>query len=251
MPVNPPPLQVSNASVVAGGSQILSTANLQVSAGEAVAVMGANGSGKSTLIRAGLGLMPLATGTATLFGVSLGQARTQVPWDRVGYVPQRILVDSPVPATAFEVAQTGLLGARRWRVRRSERHRVLTALDQVGVVDLASRPFGVLSGGQAQRVIIARALVRDPDLLILDEPLAGVDVLTQTSFASLLSDLHAQGRAIVMVLHELGPFAHLIDRAVVLSAGRTTHDGNLPRGHEHLHSDHANPPPSSTQRSLP
>ncbi|MFV0426676.1 MAG: metal ABC transporter ATP-binding protein [Beutenbergiaceae bacterium] len=259
MPLADPPLLLAGASVVAGRSQILHPTDVRVDAGEAVAVMGANGSGKSTLIRAALGLIPLSQGNARLFGVNAHQGRPRVPWHRVGYVPQRAAINSPVPSTAFEVAQTGLLGARKWRVSRSQRHRVMAAMEQMDVANLANRPFGVLSGGQAQRVIIARALVRNPDLLLLDEPLAGVDVLTQMALARLLADLHGQGRTVVMVLHELGPFAEILDRALTLANGQIVRDGPLPRDHdhgpfaphEHLHADHKEPPPSTTQRSLP
>lgn len=266
------PLLLERAFVTAGGTRILEDVNLAVHAGEAVAILGANGSGKSTLVKAALGQMPVVAGDAQLFGTSTRHSAAAVPWPRVGYVPQRMSAASGVPSTALEVTQTGLLGRRRLWLRRGDRDRALAALDQVGVADLAHRPFGLLSGGQAQRVVIARALVRDPDLLILDEPLAGVDVLTQASFATLLAQMHAEGRTIVMVLHELGPFAELLDRAVVLSAGRVIHDGALPRdhghgfaghahepgsaadhlhSHDHLHSDHGRPDEPETQRSLP
>ena len=270
------PLVLERASVAAGGVRILEGVDLEVNPGEAVAILGANGSGKSTLVKAALGQMAVVSGDARLFGVSTRHDAGAVPWSRLGYVPQRLSAASGVPATALEVAQTGLLGRRRWWLRRGDQAQALAALEQVGVADLADRPFGVLSGGQAQRVVIARALVRDPDLLILDEPLAGVDVLTQSTFATLLAQRHAEGRTIVMILHELGPFAALLDRAVVLRAGRVVHDGPLPRdhghgegqparvhahepdhlqghlhAHDHLHDDHARPDEPETQRSLP
>lgn len=266
------PLLMERASVAAGGARILEEVSLDVQPGEAVAILGANGSGKSTLVKSALGQMPVVAGDARLFGVSTRHGGAAVPWERLGYVPQRLSAASGVPATALEVAQTGLLGRRRWWLRRGDRATALAALEQVGVADLADRPFGVLSGGQAQRVVIARALARDPDLLVLDEPLAGVDVLTQATFAALLAQRHAEGRTIVMVLHELGPFAELLDRAVVLRAGRVVHDGPLPRDHghggaghahepgsavdhlhthDHLHDDHARHDEPQTQRTLP
>ncbi|WP_420114595.1 metal ABC transporter ATP-binding protein [Pseudactinotalea sp.] len=258
MQLDPDPVHLESASVAIGGARLLTDVDLQVHPGEAVALLGANGSGKSTLIRAALGQVPVVSGDAQLFGMSTRHAAARVPWPRIGYVPQRLSAASGVPATALEVVLTGALGRARWWPRRSDRARALAALEQLGVSELAHRPFGVLSGGQAQRVVIARALIRDPDLLILDEPLAGVDLLTQSSFASLLSDLHTQGRTIVMVLHELGPFAELLDRAVVLRAGRVIHDGDLPRdhahphgAHDHLHVEHAMPTEPETQRSLP
>lgn len=258
MQLDTDPIHLEQAVVAIGGATLLREATLRVHPGEAVAILGANGSGKSTLVRAVLGQVPVVSGIVELFGVSTRNGGTQVPWPRVGYVPQRISAASGVPATSLEVVQTGLLGRRRLWLRRSDRERAMQALEQVGVADLAHRPFGVLSGGQAQRVVIARALIREPELLLLDEPLAGVDLLTQASFATLLGDLHEQGRTIVMVLHELGPFAELLDRAVVLSAGRIIHDGGLPRDHahphaehDHLHVEHAMAAEPETQRTLP
>lgn len=250
------PIHLHDVTVAVGGTTLLSDVDLCIHSGEAVAVLGANGSGKSTLMRAVLGQMPVVAGDARLFGASTRGNRAGIPWPRVGYVPQRLSATSGVPATSLEVVETGLLGRRRWWLRRTDREKALAALEQVGVADLAHRPFGVLSGGQAQRVVIARALVREPDLLILDEPLAGVDLLTQASFAQLLSELHEQGRTIVMVLHELGPFAELLDRTVVLRAGRIIHDGGPPRDHlhtehDHLHIEHAMPDEPEIQRSLP
>ena len=266
MPLTPDPIELDGVSVAVGGTRLLEAVDLRVRSGEAVALLGANGSGKSTLVRAVLGQVPVVAGDARLFGVSTRHAAARAPWRRVGYVPQRLGAVSGVPATALEVVTTGLLGRRRLRLRRADTDRAHQAMEQVGVADLADRPFGVLSGGQAQRVAIARALVRDPDLLLLDEPLAGVDVLTQATFARLLGDLHEQGRTIVMVLHELGPFGDLLDRAVVLRAGSVVHDGAIPRAdhpgtagpaaahlheHDHLHLDHVMPIEPATQRSLP
>lgn len=266
------PIQIERASVVLGGTRVLDAVDLAVRDGEAVAILGANGSGKSTLMRAALGQTPMLDGDARLYGVSSRREPARVDWPRIGYVPQRISASSGIPATAAEVVSTGVLGRRRWWLRRGDRARVLEALDRLGVADLADRPFGVLSGGQAQRVVIARALVREPELLLLDEPLAGVDVLTQAAFAGLLAQMHTEGRTIVVVLHELGPFADLLDRAVVLRGGSVIHDGALPRqhghtgdgpphvhahepdhlhAHEHLHHDHALADEHPTQRSLP
>lgn len=255
---DPDPVHLESASVTIGGARLLTDIDLRVHPGEAVALLGANGSGKSTLIRAALGQVPVVSGDARLYGVSTRRDAAHVPWPRIGYVPQRLSAASGVPATALEVVLTGLLGRSRWWPRRADKARAQEALEQLGVADLAPRPFGLLSGGQAQRVVIARAMIREPDLLILDEPLAGVDLLTQSSFATLLGDLHEQGRTIVMVLHELGPFAELLDRAVVLRAGRVIHDGDLPRdhnhphgAHDHLHVEHAMPTEPQIQRSLP
>ena len=255
---DPDPVHLHAVSVAVAGTTLLEDVSLRVHPGEAVALLGANGSGKSTLIRAALGQVPVVSGDAKLYDVSTRHDTARVAWPRIGYVPQRLSAASGVPATVLEVVLTGVLGRNRWWPRRADSQRALAALEELGVADLAHRPFGILSGGQAQRVVIARALVRHPDLLILDEPLAGVDLLTQSSFATLLGRLHTEGRTIVVVLHELGPFAELLDRAVVLRAGRVIHDGDLPRdhahphgAHDHLHVEHALPSEPPTQRSLP
>lgn len=251
------PLLVDRLRVEVPGARLLDGVDLRVAPGEAVALMGANGSGKSTLVRAALGIAPVSDGDAAVFGVSTRRERSRVPWRRVGYVPQRLSVASPVPATVREVVRTGLLDRRRWWAR--DEAAVDEAMDAVGVTDLADRPFGVLSGGQAQRVTIARALVRRPHLLVLDEPLAGVDTGTQRSFATLLHRMRHDGRSVLVVLHELGPFEQVLDRAVLLRDGVVVHDGAAPGPahdhadpeHEHLHHEHALPAEPVTRRTPP
>lgn len=251
-----PVVAVEDASVVLGSTLILDAVTLTVHAGQSVALLGANGSGKSTLVRTALGLIPLRAGTVRLFGADVSRRR-EVDWSRVGYVPQRVGAASGVPATALEVVRSGLLTPRRpWADRgRRARQSALDALDLVGLADRASEHIQVFSGGQAQRVMIARALVRQPDLLILDEPLAGIDRVSRQALAGILTDLRSQGLTLLTVLHEIGELAGLVDCAVVLSEGRVVaerdtstltadheHDGSHPAGdceHNHPHGDHA------------
>lgn len=223
-----------------GGSPIVRGVDLTVGEGEVVALLGANGSGKSTLVRSLVGVVPLAGGTVHLLGAPLGR---QVPWGEIGYVPQRVSAASGVPATATEVVLSGTLHGRRLRPPRDGRERARAALAAVGLETHADRAVRALSGGQQQRVLIARALVRKPRLLLLDEPVAGVDVPSQQTFATALADLAAAGTTVLVVLHELGALAPLIRRAVVLRHGAVVHDGAPPRpagdhaaaGHEHVH----------------
>lgn len=219
-------VHLQEASVVLGSSLVLSGVDLRVEAGESVALLGANGSGKSTTMRACLGLVPLSQGRAELFGVDL-RRRRQVPWERVGYVPQRIGASSGVPATTLEVVRSGLLGPRRPFADRGRQAsaRALEALEAVGLAHRAQDHVQVLSGGQAQRVLIARALVRRPELLLLDEPLAGIDRSSQQTLATILQQLRAEGLTLVTVLHELGALAEVVDRAVLLDQGRVLLDG--------------------------
>jgi zinc transport system ATP-binding protein len=235
---------VDDLSVQLGGLPVLRGITLSVSAGEAVALLGGNGSGKSTLVRTLVGLIPTQRGSVQLFGRPLAQFRQ---WSRVGYVPQRSTTGMS-GAKVREVVASGRLSHRRPFVppRAEDRRAVAQALDAVGLQDRAGDDLAVLSGGQQQRVLIARALAGRPELLILDEPNAGVDLAHQQVLAGLLSNLIEAGTAVLVVLHEIGPLGRLIDRAVVLSEGRVAHDGALsavapahPRaGHEHADLDH-------------
>lgn len=204
-----------------GSTHILHQVSLTVERGESVALLGANGCGKSTLIKACLGLYPLAGGDVQLFGASLSKRR-QVPWMQVGYVPQRVSATAGVPATALEVVRSGLLGPGRpfasWG--GGAKSQAMEALAQVGLAKRANDHVQVFSGGQAQRVMIARALVRRPQLLFLDEPLAGVDRASRQGLADCLAQLREQGITLVTVLHEMGELAGLVDRTVTLADGR-------------------------------
>ena len=236
-------IEANDVDVVIGGVPIVRRASFAIAAGEVVAVTGNNGSGKTTLMRAMLGLVP-HRGTIRLFGAEVGHFRD---WRRIGYVPQRssILVQQ---ATAREVVATGRLGLRRplWPTSSADRRAVTAALAQVGMDDRAGQPFVRMSGGQQQRVLIARALAGEADLMVWDEPLAGVDQLTQGILATVVERLRSQGRTVVMVLHEPGPLEPLIDRAITLTAGRVAGDGpflNRTGGHEtheipHTHTHH-------------
>jgi zinc transport system ATP-binding protein len=217
-----------------------------------VGLLGANGSGKSTLVRALVGAVPAESGEVRLFDTPLGR---DVPWQRVGYVPQRVSAATGIPATVGEVVATGLLHGRRLLPPRDTRSRSRDALAVVGLADLLDRPVRELSGGQQQRVLIARALVRKPDLLVLDEPVAGVDLPSQEIFATALTELVRGGTTVLVVLHELGALAPLVGRAVVLRHGAVVHDGAPPRPsaehaapeHVHLHPHDGDAPPPATQ----
>jgi len=240
-------VDVRHLAVGYDGREILHDVSLAVPGGEVVAILGANGSGKSTLIRTILGLVPVARGEIDLFGTPQRRFRD---WARVGYVPQRLGAGSGVPATVGEVVASGRL-ARRGIFRppgAADRAAVRAALSKVGLLDRIGDPVATLSGGQQQRTLIARALAGRPDLLVLDEPTAGVDAASQEAFAAALGEFAAGGGTILLVAHELGPLRPLIDRAVVVHEGRIAHEGVPPEpaghhadpDHDHVH-PHAAP----------
>jgi zinc transport system ATP-binding protein len=198
-----------------GPDAVVDGVDLRVGAGEFIALVGPNGSGKSTLARALLGLRP-CEGTVRLFGRAPATARRD---GLVAFVPQRSHLAPVVPATVAEVVATGRLGSRRWwrRFNPADSAAVAHALEAVALADLAQRPVAELSGGQQQRVLIARALVGDPALLVLDEPVAGVDATSQRRFRDALVHLtERHGTAVLLISHELSAVAADLDRVVVL-----------------------------------
>ncbi|MFI7312200.1 metal ABC transporter ATP-binding protein [Streptomyces hygroscopicus] len=240
------PISLRGAIATLGGRPVLRGVDLTVRRGEVVALLGANGSGKSTAVRAIVGQVPLTGGELTLFGIPRRRFRD---WARIGYVPQRTTAASGVPATVREVVSAGRLARRRFGPpRRADRAAVQRALELVGMADRVRDPVSALSGGQHQRVLIARALAGEPELLIMDEPMAGVDLASQEILAGTLREQVAAGATVLLVLHELGPLEPLIDRAVVLRDGCVVHDGPPPKavgqhalpGHDHVH-PHAAP----------
>lgn len=233
-----PVVTVADAAIGYDNRLVLRDVNMRMCRGEVVAVLGANGSGKSTLVKAVLGLVPLRSGRVELFGVPQRRFRQ---WYRIGYVPQRLGATGGVPATVGEVVATGRL-ARRGVLRpagAADRAAVAEALDAVGLADRTHDPVADLSGGQQQRVLIARALAGKPDLLVLDEPTAGVDAASQEAFARALGTFVDNCGSVLLVAHELGPLRPLISRAVVVHDGRIAHDGAVPEpaGH-HAEPDH-------------
>lgn len=236
-----PVISLRQVTAELGARPVLRGIDLTVGRGEVVALLGANGSGKSTAVRTIIGQVPVTSGTVELFGTPRRSFRD---WARVGYVPQRTTAAGGVPATVTEIVSSGRLARTRFGVfRRADREAVRGALELVGMADRAKDSVTALSGGQHQRVLIARALVAEPELLIMDEPMAGVDLASQEVLARTLEQQVAAGTTVLLVLHELGPLEPLIDRAVVLRDGCVLHDGPPPRavgqhalpGHDHVH----------------
>jgi zinc transport system ATP-binding protein len=204
---------------------VLRDVSLRVVPGEFVALVGPNGSGKSTLLKVLLGALDPQAGGVRLLGRSPAEVRDR--W-RVGYVPQRPSLLSEVPATVEEIVAAGRLRQRGWWHRQTESDgaAVRHAIDSVGLGDQARRPLNELSIGQQQRAFIARAFAGEPALLVLDEPIAGVDAESQRRFRdSLVHLIRQHGAGVLLVSHELAAVADVIDRVVVLKQ-RVVFDGS-------------------------
>ena len=220
-----PLLQVEEISFAYGRQAVLAGVTFLVNPGEFVALVGPNGSGKSTLLRIILGLVPPDAGQVRVFETAPG--RLKDPW-RIGYVPQRPALDDHLPATVEEVVASGRLARRGWMHRPAavDREEVRHALEAVALADASRTLLSELSGGQQQRAFIARALVNQPDLLVLDEPVAGIDAESQRLFRdSLVHMVRQHGSAVLLVSHELGAVAADLDRLLVLRRGRLMFDG--------------------------
>ncbi|MFK0292655.1 metal ABC transporter ATP-binding protein [Streptomyces sp. NPDC090442] len=217
-----PVVALRDAAVRVGGRTLWSGADLSVRPGEFTAVLGPNGVGKSTMIKVLLGALPVAAGEVRVLGARPGQAN-----DRIGYLPQRRSFDASMRIRGIDVVRMGLDGDR-WGVplpfptarRRAERERVAGVIELVGASGYARRPIGRCSGGEQQRLLIAQALVRRPELLLLDEPLDSLDLPNQSAVAALIGRIcHQEGVAVVMVAHDVNPILHHLDRVVYLAEG--------------------------------
>ncbi|MBV8599369.1 MAG: ATP-binding cassette domain-containing protein, partial [Actinobacteria bacterium] len=190
---------------------------VDVERGAFVAVLGPNGSGKSTLVRAVLGLQPLSAGRATVLGEPAGSSN-----GRIGYLPQRHAFDATTRIRGTDLVRLGLDGAR-WGIplpNRAAAARVDAVIDLVGATAYAQRPIGELSGGEQQRLLIAQALVRGPELLLLDEPLDSLDLPNQAGIAALVERIcKEEDVAVLLVAHDVNPIIAYLDAVIYVAAG--------------------------------
>ena len=202
-----------------GGPQVLSGVDLEIRRGEFVTIAGPNGGGKTTLLRVALGLAEPLAGQARLFGEPADRVRDRY---RIGYLAQRTRLGIDAPASVNEVVTAGRV-ARRGLLKpfgREDREAIAAALARVGLGKQAAMPIQRLSGGQQQRAYIAKALAGDPELLVLDEPTAGVDVDAQEAFGAFLGELHkALGVTILYVSHEFGAVERFVERVILVRGG--------------------------------
>jgi zinc transport system ATP-binding protein len=191
-------VKANDLTVRLGGAEVLSHVSLAINGAEIVTVLGPNGSGKSTLLRALLGMVPLSGGTVT-----------RAPGLRIGYVPQKLSIDPSLPLTVRRFLSLP------HRVTEAE---AKTALSRVGMDDTEAKPMSGLSGGQLQRVMLARALLAKPGLLVLDEPTQGLDQPGEASFYRLIEEVRQQtGAAVLMVSHDLHVVMAASDRVICLN----------------------------------
>lgn len=212
-----PAIEVNDLSVAYGtGPNVLEGVGLRVRAGTMVGIVGPNGGGKSTLLKAILGLLP-RQGEVSILGRGVGRrARRQV-----GYVPQRDDVDWSFPVNVFDVALMGRTTSMTpfRRVTKCDRELVWEALRTVGMAEHARARIGALSGGQQQRVFLARALAQQAEVLLLDEPISGVDAPSQYEVFELLRRLREMGKTILVTSHDLQFVGEHFDLALLLNGG--------------------------------
>lgn len=204
-------LTLSGADLGYRGVEVLAGVEMEVAAGDFIAVVGGNGSGKSTLLRTLLGALPVRRG-----------CREAAAGLRFGYVPQQVALDPLFPLSAGEVAEMGLWRGRSvtGRLGSADLDFARACLDQVGMAAHGNRRFGELSGGQKQRVLVARALVGRPSLLLLDEPMAGVDQAASDAIRVVLDRAHQGGTAVVIVTHHPLSLAGQATASFVVAEGR-------------------------------
>ncbi|MCZ2341373.1 MAG: metal ABC transporter ATP-binding protein [Bacteroidales bacterium] len=209
-----PAVEVHDLTVAYHDQPVLWDIDLVIPAGVLMAVVGPNGAGKTTLIKAMLGLVPPVSGDVLIHGQPY-QANKR----SVAYVPQRGSVDWDFPTTVFDVVQMGTYGRLGWFRRPGAAERELTrdALTRVEMAAYADRQISQLSGGQQQRVFLARAMVQQAPVTFMDEPFQGVDAVTERTIITILQELRAQGRTVLVVHHDLGTVREYFDWVTILN----------------------------------
>ncbi|QDV15897.1 High-affinity zinc uptake system ATP-binding protein ZnuC [Gimesia panareensis] len=208
------PLSVYDLTVAYHRKPVIWDVSFDIPPGKLVGIVGPNGAGKSTLIKTIMELIPKASGRVNIFGKPYQKNR-----HRVGYVPQRESVDWDFPVDALDVVTMGLYREIGWclPVRKKHRERALSALERVGIADYARRQISQLSGGQQQRTFLARALVQDADLYLMDEPFAAVDAATEKAIVKILQEMKQAGKTALVIHHDLQTVPEYFDYVILLN----------------------------------
>ena len=214
------PLSVYDLTVAYHRKPVIWDVSFDIPLGSLVGVVGPNGAGKSTLLKAVMDLVPRASGRVAIFGQPYRQAR-----HRVGYVPQRESVDWDFPVDALDVVTMGLYSKIGWcmPVRKKHRQAALEALQRVGIAELAHRQISQLSGGQQQRTFLARALVQEVDLYLMDEPFAAVDAATERAIVDILREMKQRGKTAIVIHHDLQTVREYFDYVILLNMRIVAH----------------------------
>ncbi len=208
------PIKVDNLTLSYRQKPVVEHVSFELPNGSLTAIVGPNGGGKTTLIKGMLGLLPKDTGKVSFGDLNLKQARKQI-----AYVPQKGNVNWDFPTTVLDVAVMGRYVHLGWikRPKASDIALAKDCLNKLGMSDYWDRQISELSGGQRQRVFLARALVQEPEILILDEPLQGVDILTEHKIIDILKQLQQTGKTILVVHHNIYNVASIFDRVILLN----------------------------------
>ncbi len=212
--MNPYVVEVENLSVRFGDHLALEGLTLGISPGSFIAVVGPNGAGKSTFLKVLLGLVNPTGGSIRVFDKS----PHEVPPEFIGYVPQVKTMDRSFPALPIELVYTGITRGWPWRIRKQERAKAMHALEQVGAAHLAERSLRRLSGGELQRICFARSIVRQPKLVMLDEPATGIDAVGEEDMYRMLETYQKESKAtIIMITHDWHAATHHANQVLLLS----------------------------------
>ena len=208
-----PVLELKNVSVAYGGETVLENISFSVEKGERIAVVGPNGAGKSTLFKTIVGILRPDAGNIFVYG--------EKPYNHIciGYVPQASMIDWNFPVSVFDVVMMGRVGkiGLLGRPRKRDRDIVMRCLERVNMVGFANKQIGMLSGGQKQRVFLARAIAQETELLLMDEPLTGLDVTSQKDIYRIIEELSDQGISILFSTHDLNAAGEYFTRIMLLN----------------------------------
>lgn len=207
-------LEISHLTVSYNDQKVLVDCSVTIPQGVMCGIIGPNGAGKTTFIKAVLGLINVVEGDVTILGISINNAR-----NCIAYIPQRSSVDWDFPVTVFDMVLMGCYGKLGWfkRPGKDEYDRGEFALKMVGLQDYKDKPIRVLSGGQQQRAFLARALMQDAHIYFLDEPFAGVDIVTEKIIMELFKTLRAEGKTVIVVHHDLFTASSYFDYIMLLN----------------------------------